>query len=281
MSAAAPGPHGSDRAWRLTVGSITAGLILIAALFGFIILPLTQPRPVSISGFIAICSAIGLRPSAPALATQAALKAAPGVSQVAWTLATLRRIDSGDPAKGKTAAAVCTSCHGEHGIVSPQQEAAFKPMIIPDIGTLDRASLYKELSDFRSGSRKSTVMGPLAQSLSEGDMLNVIAYFAAPAGAGSAFVVDWSPPRNQFARLVERGDPTRGLPPCASCHESGTGGPVGAPTLKGQQAAYLEEELRAFASGQRANDIYDRMRDVAGKLTAAEITGIAKYYAAP
>jgi cytochrome c553 len=35
-----------------------------------------------------------------------------------------------------------------------------------------------------------------------------------------------------------------------------------------------------FASGQRRNDVYGRMRAIAAKLTDAEINGLAAYYRA-
>ena len=62
--------------------------------------------------------------------------------------------------------------------------------------------------------------------------------------------------------LVESGSPMRGIAPCAACH-----GPLGftpgAPELRGQQRAYLEEELQEFKAGNRHNDISEQMRSVA------------------
>jgi cytochrome c553 len=56
------------------------------------------------------------------------------------------------------------------------------------------------------------------------------------------------------------------------------GGPIETPTLSGQYAQYLEAQLKAFASGQRHNDIYHRMRSVASKLTPTEIRLLTIYY---
>jgi cytochrome c553 len=52
----------------------------------------------------------------------------------------------------------------------------------------------------------------------------------------------------------------------------------GAPDLRGQQRAYLEQELQAFATDNRRNDIREQMRTIARKLTSAEIALIAAYY---
>ncbi len=39
-------------------------------------------------------------------------------------------------------------------------------------------------------------------------------------------------------------------------------------------------QLNAFAKGDRHNDIYDRMRGIAGKLRQDEIKKLTEYYAA-
>ncbi|MBO0742820.1 MAG: c-type cytochrome, partial [Hyphomicrobiaceae bacterium] len=78
--------------------------------------------------------------------------------------------------------------------------------------------------------------------------------------------------------LVGNGDVARGLPPCSGCHGMGAGGPIETPTLSGQYPQYLEAQLKAFASGQRHNDIYHRMRSVASKLSATEMKLVAIFY---
>jgi hypothetical protein len=45
----------------------------------------------------------------------------------------------------------------------------------------------------------------------------------------------------------------------------------GAPELRGQQRAYLEQQLQAFKSGNRHNDVSEQMRNVARQLTGEEI----------
>jgi cytochrome c553 len=48
--------------------------------------------------------------------------------------------------------------------------------------------------------------------------------------------------------------------------------------LSGQYARYLEAQLKAFASVQRHNGIYHRLRSVASKLTPTEMRLVAIYY---
>ena len=52
------------------------------------------------------------------------------------------------------------------------------------------------------------------------------------------------------------------------------------PTISGQSQAYLAAQMNAFALGVRKNDVFNRMRDVAGRLTPQEIDALARYYAA-
>jgi cytochrome c553 len=71
-----------------------------------------------------------------------------------------------------------------------------------------------------------------------------------------------------------------GFPPLHFLPGAHAGGPVETPTLAGQRQDYLLAQLNAFAKGDRHNDIYDRMRGIAGKLRQDEIKKLTEYYAA-
>ncbi len=83
-------------------------------------------------------------------------------------------------------------------------------------------------------------------------------------------------PRN-IVQLVELGDPNRNVSPCAACHRPGSGGPIETPILSEQGTEYIVAQLKNYASGQRRNDVYGRMRVIAAKLTDAEKNGLAAY----
>jgi cytochrome c553 len=51
---------------------------------------------------------------------------------------------------------------------------------------------------------------------------------------------------------------------------------MGVPSLSGQNADYIEQQLHNFAQGSRRNDMNMPMRMVAGMLTAAEMHGLAQ-----
>jgi cytochrome c553 len=48
--------------------------------------------------------------------------------------------------------------------------------------------------------------------------------------------------------------------------------------ISGQNAAYLERQLIAFRTGQRRNDVYERMRDIAARLRPDEIHRLSEAY---
>ena len=83
----------------------------------------------------------------------------------------------------------------------------------------------------------------------------------------------------EFARVMKT-TADRNIPPCAACHRPGSGGPIETPILAEQGKEYIVAQLKMYASGDRRNDVYGRMRTIAAKLTPAEIDGLATYYRA-
>jgi cytochrome c553 len=185
-------------------------------------------------------------------------------SRLAWTPETLAAIKKGDPAKGKVLAESCASCHANGGQF-PYLDGQLAPY------------LYKQLHDYKDGSRANPIMTGLVAGLSPEDMADVAAYYSQQ---------DISlPPKEEKASegaevLVKEGDSRRILPPCAACHEaSGKGQKIDVPAIAGQNAAYLEQTLLDYKSGARKNDLYGRMRDITRQLSEDEIRQLARYYA--
>lgn len=77
---------------------------------------------------------------------------------------------AGDPAAGKAKSVTCVACHGPEGISS-------NPMW-PNLAGQQEQYLAKQLRDFRAGTRKDPVMGPMAMPLSDEDIDNLAAYYA-------------------------------------------------------------------------------------------------------
>jgi cytochrome c553 len=79
-------------------------------------------------------------------------------------------IADGDPAAGKMKAAACAPCHGATG-ASPQN-------LWPNLSAQRMGYIIKQLKAFRDGSRKDSVMGPMAKGLTDQDIDNLAAYFS-------------------------------------------------------------------------------------------------------
>ena len=260
-----------DRKWRLwgTLGVLAA--LAVGGLLGFIVLPVVQGRAVGIDAFTAICRAVGILPGSPARPTPPSEATPQPVTQVAWTTATFEELYHADRANGaRLAEAQCVSCHTLEGNTPD-------PSIPRNIGQSVFA-LYKQLHDFRSGSRVNETMSPLVKDLDDKQIADLAIYYGRlfrgaidPEQSGRYVGID-------IENVVSNGDVARGLPPCSACHAPRTGGPIETPTLTGQYAQYLEAQLKAFASGTRHNDIYHRMRSVAAKLTLDEIRLLAIRY---
>jgi len=244
----------------------TVVLFLVAAVVGFIWLPSAQPGAGGADLWTVICRAIGLPER---IAPGTASVAGPPSSDVAWTAATRQLLTRGDAVRGATLVTTCNNCHGVKGVSA---DAAF-----PNLAGHDVAALYKQLEDFRSRRRDAAIMGVFVDALSPQDVLDIAAHFAALQYPFAATAVGPGSPDAGVQKLIATGDPMRGIAPCAACH-----GPIGmtpgAPELRGQQRAYLEEQLQAFKAGRRHNDIGRQMRSVARQLTNDEIAKLAAYY---
>ena len=128
-------------------------------------------------------------------------------------------------------------------------------------------------------------MSAIAQALTPQQAADVASYFASLTGGVETQAIH-APASGRTLRgtdptlrLIYAGDPKRGLAGCATCHGPGAYR-MGVPSLSGQNADYIEQQLHDFAQGSRRNDMNMPMRTVAGMLTAAEMHGIAQDFSA-
>src|SRR3954468_9282298 len=265
-------PHALDRPWRVWASVAVFGIVLSGIVLGVLIIPLVQGRGYGSDSYTAICRALGILPGSPARGQVSDRTPPTPVSQVVWTPALLQTLADARPERGLAKAQeVCVACHGEQGVsASPEN---------PHLAGQSGAAIYKQLNDYRTGSRTHQQMTDIARALDETTLAHVAAYYAAqPKRNPNPETLAESPPA--IVRLIELGDPNRNIPPCASCHRPGSGGPIETPILAEQGKEYIVRQLKLYASGERHNDVYGRMRIIAAKLVPGEIEGLAAYYRA-
>lgn len=202
------------------------------------------------------------------LAAWAGVACAEPSSQVAWTPETLALVKKADSSRGKSLAGSlgCDGCHAGNAMPT-----------VPSLSGQLATYLYRQLHDYKDNSRPNGTMSAMTATLSEQGMADLAAWYAkqdAPDATEAKGNTDAA------ERLASQGDNQRLIPACAACHGgSGEGKAQDIPRLAGQKAAYLAATLQAYKTGQRHNDVYRRMRDIAGSLSEEEIRQLAEYYA--
>ena len=175
----------------------------------------------------------------------------------------------GDAEKGKALAGSCAACHGSEGVSTNPDW--------PNLAGQGAGYLAKQLYDFRTEKRINAVMNGMAKAIaSDEDVEHIAAYYASlPAATGTAdeAMVD------EGSLLYKGGKTSTKIPACSSCH-----GPTGSgvdsakfPMLAGQHSKYIAAQLKAFRSGERANDPGQMMRDAAKRMSDSDIEKVSGY----
>ncbi len=192
-------------------------------------------------------------------------------------------VQAGDVERGRNIAAsaaiadqprsACQTCHDMQG--AGDSSGAF-----PRLAGQPAWYLYKQMRDYATGLRKNDVMSPIAQALSDGQMQDVAAYYAAQTAPPTA-QRDADSLRLQLGGAISAsGIPDRGVAACVNCHgPAGQGLPPSFPYLAGQHAAYFRLQLRFYKNGARRNDPLGVMRHIARQLTDEEVAALAAYFA--
>jgi cytochrome c553 len=129
---------------------------------------------------------------------------------------------------------VCAACHGANGVPTD-------PKTTPVIWGQQANYLYKELHDYKSGDRKSPIMGPVVADISLPDLRQIANYFAAkswPAAQGGGTAAP----------------APDGIAQCRPCHQPNFEGGAPAPRLAGLSYEYLAGAMKSFADGTRTNN---------------------------
>jgi cytochrome c553 len=200
-------------------------------------------------------SARGIRISALLLCSMAA---APALAQ------------DGSVEAGQGKSLTCAACHGPDGnSVTPEW---------PNLAGQHEAYVVRQLNAYKNGERQDAGMRGFASTLSDQDMQDLAAYFAAqtlrPRGADPSLV-------SLGQQIYRGGIPERGVAACIACHgPSGLGNPLAAyPRISGQHSTYVYNTLQAYASGARRSDaeMNQMMRNVSELLFEDEMRALASY----
>jgi cytochrome c553 len=163
---------------------------------------------------------------------------------------------------------VCVACHAADGNSTTAAN--------PKLAQQHPEYLIKQLQEYKSGKRANAVMSGFASALSNDDMRN-ISYWLASQKATTGFARD-KDLVNMGERIWRGGIGDRQIMACAGCHApNGAGIPAQYPRLAGQHAEYTAEQLKAFRSGVRKNNV--QMTQIAAYLTDKEIAAVSDFIA--
>lgn len=178
---------------------------------------------------------------------------------------------AGDAAAGEAKSAMCAACHMPDGNSLVGE--------FPKIAGQHAEYIVKQLAEFKSMERKNDIMFGMVAALSEEDMADLAAFYAAQT-ASPGVAADES--KLALGEAIYRGgNMTTGVPACMGCHgPDGAGNaPARYPALAGQHVQYTVTQLQAFHNGTRDNDPNKMMRAAATLMTPAEMEAVANYIA--
>ena len=166
-----------------------------------------------------------------------------------------------DAVAGKTKAQICFACHGENGISISAE--------IPNLAAQPPLSITYQLIQYRGQQRKGGGMEGISMALSDQDMRDIAAYYAAlpppPAKPGDA-------------EKIAKGAQISGTQYCNSCHGPQLQGQKHIARLAGQSREYLVTQLKNIRSGSRV-DMDGTMGSAARGLSDEDIEALAVYAA--
>jgi cytochrome c553 len=156
----------------------------------------------------------------------------------------------------------CGACHGADGNGATPGT--------PSLAGMPTFYTHWQLIMYRDGRRRDPQMSPFAVNLSDADMADLAAYYAA------------QPPRPRPARIdaarAAVGQPLAQQQNCTSCHGPTLMGQQGVPRLAGQDFDYLLKRLRGYKS-KTTSDLDGMMTMVAQPLTEADIENLVHFMA--
>jgi cytochrome c553 len=186
-----------------------------------------------------------------------------GIIGLALPLIALANDDAAAAGEAKARAAGCLACHGTNGVATAEN--------IPDLAAEPDLFVQFQLVFFRDGTRKNDIMNQMAKPLSDEDIRNLGAFFAALPVPARPRLKDPAPAQTAL------GERLAAALRCANCHGDHFQGVDNIARLAGQQEAYVLKSLRDFKAGARTGTGLNAMADLAYPLGETEMKALAHY----
>jgi cytochrome c553 len=177
----------------------------------------------------------------------------------------------GDAKAGERKINMCLGCHG-----LPNYQASFPEIYkVPKISGQSAKYIVSALNAYKTGDRKHPSMRGIADGMTDQDMADVAAFYAASGVEANAPVAGKAPDGSaKVTELIKKGA-------CVSCHGDNFSKPLDPsyPKLAGQHADYLFVALKSYKTENnpnmgRSNGV---MAGIAKQFSNAELKEMANY----
>lgn len=166
-------------------------------------------------------------------------------------------------------ATVCQNCHGAKG----DSVSSTFPRLNGQTAEYIAAQLKNFREHGRSDPHAMAYMWGMAAQLDDAMIADIAKYYASqkptPPQTGGTLAA-------RGKAIFTDGVPDHGVPPCAACHGDHAEGVAEVPRLAGQHGDYLKQQLEAFRSLLRENQV---MHANTKDMTNSEIEAIVSYLA--
>jgi len=152
----------------------------------------------------------------------------------------------------------CKGCHGDNGVSQMEN--------IPSLAGQRDQYMQWQLVYFRSGARKNEQMQPIVEGITNEDVRNLGAYFAA--------LPPFKADKDDNPDLSAKGKQAAAGRRCGSCHGDDFAGTKAVARIAGQREDYLVKTLHDYKSGARNGGPQGVMSDVAYPLSDEEIEAL-------
>lgn len=199
-----------------------------------------------------------------------ALKPIASITMTVIVAASSLAFADGSVEAGKAKSLTCAACHGADG---NSVNAEW-----PSLAGQHALYTERQLQAYKDGNRSNVLMTGMALGLSDADIADLSAYYAAQAPARLT-----ADPKlvSRGERIYRGGIAASRVSACIACHgPTGHGNPLaGYPNIAGQHATYIVMTLKEYAADQRKTDAHlnQMMRNVSALLREDEMLAVASY----